>query len=111
MVRDSPDYWYLLYSDRDTERLVAMAYIVTYGTPVEDAERDPHAIVYDDFVRVGGVVLSRRWRFYPWSAEGGPGGDLIGEVILSNVRFVKADEARFDRPADSREDPAPPSDS
>lgn len=107
-IGDSPDDWYILYADPATDRLVAMSYIVTYGgTSVDEAEREPHAIVYQDFVTVDGVTLSTTWPFFLWSRQAGPYGDPIGRVKLSNLRFVSLDERDFSRPSDARGDPHP----
>ncbi|MEM8931563.1 MAG: hypothetical protein AAGE94_10325 [Acidobacteriota bacterium] len=106
-VGDSPEDWYVLYRDPATDHLVGMAYIVTFGTAVEKAEEEPHAIVYSDPVEVDGVTLFQRWVFHDWSAEKGIFGDPIGRVELSNLRFVEPAANAFERPADAREEAAP----
>jgi len=107
-VGDAPDDWYLLYVDPVTSQLKAMAYIVTYGGVEPDqAEQEIHAITYENFGIVNGVVLSTKWRFWHWNEEQGIHGDPIGEVTLKNVRFAEAEEGTFDKPADAREDKLP----
>jgi hypothetical protein len=107
-VGDSPDDWYFIYEDPATGRLAAMGYIVTYGGVVtEEAEAEPHAIVYHDDVTIDGATLSRRWLFHHWSEEAGPYGDPIGEVRLSNLRFVEPDGRAFAVPAGVKEDRLP----
>lgn len=106
-VGDSPDDWYILYRDPETHHLVGMAYIVTFGTPVEKAEEEPHAIVYAEPVTVDGVTLFTDWTFYNWSEEKGVFGDPIGHVTVENPRFVDAPSSAFTRPDDAREEPAP----
>jgi hypothetical protein len=108
-VGDSPDDWYFVYEDPETGRLAAMGYIVTYGgVTVEEAEAEPHAIVYHDYVTIDGVTLSRRWLFHHWSEALGPYGDPIGEATLRNIRFVEPDERAFAVPAGVKEDRLPP---
>ena len=58
---DSPDDWYVIYQDPATDRLAAVAYIVTYGTTVDEAQKEPHALVYEDYRTIDGVALATRW--------------------------------------------------
>lgn len=105
---DSPDDWYVVYADPVSKRLVAMAYIVTYGpTTVEQAQKEPHAIVYGDFQTVDGVTLARRWVFKAWDEVRGPHGEPIGDATLSRVRFVEPEADAFVKPPDAREDAMP----
>jgi hypothetical protein len=87
---DAPDDWYVLYREQGSNRLAAMAYIVTFGTDKAKAEAEPHAIVYEDFVDVDGVPVSTRWQFYNWSEQQGIHGDPIGEARLLDPRWVEA---------------------
>lgn len=106
-VGDSPDDWYVVYRHPETNRVAAMGYIVTYGTPLEQAEAEPHAIVYDDYRQVDGVAVPTTWSFRLWSEEQGVHGDPIGSATLDNVRFVTPEPGTFERPADAREDAKP----
>ena len=106
-IGDSPDDWYVIYEDPDTNRLAAVAYIVTYGTTVEEARKDPHTLVYKDYRTIDGVALATRWVSYKWSLAEGTVGEPIGDVALTNIRFVEPDEGDFERPALAREDPLP----
>src|SRR5687768_4548611 len=63
---DAPRDWYILYRDPQTDRLRAMAYIVTYAKAPSDRPDDPHAILYDDFRTIAGVTLATRWTFRDW---------------------------------------------
>ncbi len=114
-VGDTPEDWYVLYRHPQTSRLEGMAYVVTYGTTVEDANQEPHAILYDDFQDVEGVAIPTTWEFRLWSEEkAGVYGDPLGEAKLSDVRFVTPEEGTFQVPEDAREEPlpqAPPADS
>ncbi len=106
-VGDASDDWYIIYPDLATNRLAAMAYIVSYGKSVEAAEEEPHAIVYHDYETIDGVTLSMRWTMHHWSAEKGPFGDPMGVVHVSNVTFIDVDETTFAKPDDAREDKLP----
>jgi hypothetical protein len=105
---DAPKDWYIAYADPQTSRLRAMAYIVTYGVPLEKAEREPHAIAYDDYKTVDGVPISTRWTFYDWKADAGLVGEPRGSATLSNVSFVTPDEKTFAKPQGATEDKLPP---
>ncbi|MFQ5742578.1 MAG: hypothetical protein ACE5HV_03190 [Acidobacteriota bacterium] len=101
-VGDSPDDWYVLFRDRETNFLHAMGFIVTYSKSVEEAEASPEAITYHDYTDVDGVRIPSRWKLWRWSPQGGIEGDPIGEVELSGVRFLEPGPETFARPPDSR---------
>ncbi|MCG8460193.1 MAG: hypothetical protein MI919_28245, partial [Holophagales bacterium] len=105
-VGDSPEDWYVVYRDSKS-RLVGMAYIVTFGKSTEEAEKEPHAVLYRDYVDVEGVSISTRWTFWNWSAEKGIFGDPIGEVKLSHPRFVDPPPEAFQRPGNARREASP----
>lgn len=104
---DTPDDWYVVYRDAKTDRLSALAYIVTYGKSLDAANKEPHALVYDGFREVEGVAIPTEWRLYAWDAERGPAGDPIGRVGLKNVHFLEPAANDFALPADRRKDELP----
>jgi hypothetical protein len=106
-IGDTPDDWYVAYRDPATDRLAALAYIVTFGTPIEEAEKEPHLIIYADFKDVAGVPMATTWTFYHWNAGEGAYGDPIGEVKLSGIRFLTPAADAFLQPTGSREDALP----
>jgi hypothetical protein len=99
---DSPDDWYVIYRDPATGWVRALAYIVTYDQTVEEAQKTPHAVVYDDYVQIEGAIIPRRWTFYNWSPLRGVEGDPIGQVRLSGLRFVRPEPDAFSAPEDAR---------
>lgn len=105
-VGDSPEDWYVVYRD-SKDRLAGMAYIVTFGKSAEEAEKEPHAILYHDYREVDGTWLSTRWSFWNWSEEKGVFGEPIGHVKLGNIRFVEPPSEAFAEPVDARPEPAP----
>lgn len=107
-VGDSPDDWYVVYRDRSNQ-LAGMAYIVTFGKSTDEAEKEPHAITYHDYVQVDGVAIPTRWKFWNWSAEKGIFGDPIGDVALDDPGFVSYDSADFVEPSNARREAAPES--
>lgn len=102
-VGDSPDDWYVIYREPESQRLKSMAYIVTYGKDIETAESAPHAIVYDDFKTIEGVTLATKWSLYDWNEEQGPYGDPLTEGTLTNIRFADAAPDTFKVPAGAKE--------
>jgi hypothetical protein len=104
---DSPDDWYVLYRDPQTDRLRAMAYIVTYNRPATEAEQSPHAAVFEQYAEVDGALVPTHMRFYHWSEEQGVHGEPIGEVKLTDPQFVAAPLHAFARPTRAREDKLP----
>ena len=107
-VGDSPDDWYILYRNPASQRLAALAYIVTYGgVPAEDAEKEVRAITYDDFQVAGGVMLATRWSFWMWNAQEGTHGPPLGQARLTNIKFINPQPDAFKKPADARLDGPP----
>lgn len=103
-VGDSPDDWYIAYQDPETKALLSMSYIVTYGGKKGG---DAHAIVYEDFKTVDGVVFATKWSFYKWSEATGIKGEPIGQGTLSDIKFVNLSGDEFIRPENSVEDKLP----
>lgn len=107
-IGDSPDDWYILYRDPMSQRLAAMAYIVTYGgVPAEEAEKEVHAITYDDFQVAEGVTLVTRWSFWMWNAQQGTHGQPMGQARLTNIKFTNPQPDAFKKPTDARRDSLP----
>lgn len=96
-IGDAPDDWYVLYQDKTTGLLHAAAYIVTLNKEKEESEKDPHAIVYEDYQSVNGIPLPLTWKFYAWRKEKGLTQEL-GEAHLSNIKFINRDDQNFQLP-------------
>ncbi len=101
-VGDAPDDWYILYRDPQTHRLLGAAYIVTFEKSVDEAEKQPHAISYEQYESVDGVSLPHRWRFWHWDKNKGIHGQPIGKAKLMNVRFVSPKPGTFKKPNNAR---------
>lgn len=108
-VGDAPDDWYIVYPQLETHQLAALAYIISYGKDVKEAEKQPHAIVFHEYKDIEGVKLSTFWTMHHWSKTEGPHGDPMGTVRLSNIKFIRPDKDRFTKPDDAREDKLPDS--
>ena len=106
-IGDTPDDWYIVYKNRETGLIEAMAYIVTFGKTKEQAEGDPHAIVYSNFADVGGFKVPLEWSFRSWRSGQGLTGDPLGKATLTNPQFVDLPESAFTKPDDARADEMP----
>ena len=98
-VGDTPEDWYIAFADPKNGRLTALAYIVTYGTALEEASKTPSIILYDDFVDVDGVPFATTWTFHFWNPESGIDGDPKGSAKISNIAFVDEPAGAFVKPA------------
>ena len=96
-VGDTPDDWYIAFVDRETNRLSALAYIVTYGKEQAKAEERPGIVLYEDFQEVDGVPFATAWKFHHWTQDGGV-GEAKGSATLSNIGFVTPADDAFDKP-------------
>ena len=93
---DSPNDWFVVFTDRQEGCVRAAIYIVTFGSlSVEAAAKEPRAIFYDDFRSVEGIPIAHRWTFYEWNTEGLEGKKRLGSAVISNVRFSEETEAVF----------------
>ncbi len=97
---DSPDDWYILYRNRQTNQLDGMAYIVTYGGKKPDTAT-PSAITYHDWTLLNGVSFPTKWQFTEWSDAKGF-TKVKGEAFIRNIRWVENIKGVFDVPKDSK---------
>ncbi len=94
-VGDAPDDWYQVYINQETGLVEAMAYIVTFGNrSQEEAEKNPHAIVYNNYRPYEGAIVSANWKFHNWNKETGL-GEQIGEATIKNIQFIEETEDLF----------------
>lgn len=91
---DAPNDWYIVYSDKNSNLIQKVAYIVTAFGSKEEAEKNPHAIQYSDYVEVNSIPIATRWKFWGWNKKEGLTKQL-GEATLTNIEFVKNDFSLF----------------
>ncbi len=106
-VGDTPDDWYVVYCDPKSHTLKALAYIVTYGSSVEEAKAKPHVAVYEKCTIVDGLHIPSKLTFWNWNEEEGSTGESIGNASFDNIQFVAATEDVIARPANARKDELP----
>jgi hypothetical protein len=85
---DAPDDWYVVYSNPETKKIEVAAYIVTVNKTKEEAEKNPHAIKYDNYTNINDIDLATKWSFWNWNKETGLSNQLA-EANLSDVKFIK----------------------
>lgn len=99
---DTPDDWYQLYVDPKNHLLKQMAYIVTYGKSLEEAEKKVSVIQYDDYIKLEGASVSTRWTFNYFSLNEGVLAQK-GVGTISNLKFLNADSNLFNLGDDVKE--------
>lgn len=100
-IGDTPEDWYIIYQEPDSGLLYGAAYIVTFNKERDQAEEDPHAIVYHDYKLVEGIPVATKWTFHNWSKEKGF-EDQIGEAVISNIRFIDTEKEFFQKPGNAQ---------
>jgi len=94
-IGDAPDDWYLIYSNPENKLIEYAAYIVTAGSSQEEAEEDPHAIEYKNYLSVDGVPFASNWVFWEWRAKKGLTKEL-GHANVSNFKIIDIDPDLFE---------------
>ncbi|MEO8044628.1 MAG: DUF6503 family protein [Spartobacteria bacterium] len=102
---DTPDDYYVAYIDPATARLKLVYYVVTYpamrkGRPVSELE--PHAIVFDEWQTVDGLLVPKVAPFYKWTGSD-IDGEPLGRLEFADVHFLTQppDPEKFQKPADA----------
>ncbi len=102
---DTPDDYYVAYVDPTSDQLTLAVYVVTYpqmrkDKPIDQLER--HAIVFDEWQRVDGLLVPKKAQFYKWTGTDLE-GDVLGALEYSDVHFLQEppDAGKFRKPADA----------
>jgi hypothetical protein len=102
---DTPDDYYVAYIDPATGRFRMAYYIVTYpalrkGRPI--ANLSPHAIVFEEWQTVDGLLVPKSASFYKWNGHETE-GEPVGRLDFANVHFTTQapEESKFQKPADA----------
>ena len=88
---DTPDDYYLAYVDPDSEQLKLAIYVVTYGMAAKGKTVDQlekHAIVFDEWQTVDGLLVPKKAQFYKWTGTDLE-GNVLGALEYSNVHFLE----------------------
>lgn len=101
-VGDTPDDWYVVYADPASKELDALAYVVTFGTSLEEAAAEPHVATYEEWTTVDGLRLPTRLAFWNWDEQEGLWGASIGTAVFAHQRFAPAPAHTFTPPPDAQ---------
>ncbi len=104
-VGDSPRDYYVLFVDPATKRLNGCEYIVTYRAvlPEGSTASPPHLLVYQDFEKVDGLLVPKRYTIY------GHDGSVYATSRTHDWAFTRPfDALRMVMPAGAVPDPSKP---
>ncbi|MBF4985270.1 heat-shock protein Hsp90 [Nonlabens mediterrranea] len=96
-VGDTSEDWYEVYKNPDNNVLAGVAYIVSYGKGVEEAEKEPHAAKYNELTTIDGVPFATNWSFHNWTSQDGY-TDQIGLATIKNIKFVNKEKSFYAQP-------------
>ena len=97
---DSPNDWYILYRNAQSNLLEGMSYIVTFGGKTPE-EATPNAITYGGWTTLDGVQFPTKWQFTAWDEAKGF-TKVRGEAMISNLHWVDNLNGIFDVPQESK---------
>lgn len=106
-VGDSPGDTYTLYVDRETGRVRAIRYTVTYGRDADPAETPSETLFYyEDYATVDGLTVPTRFRGYDYAD--GERGAFRSEAWADSISFRRPfDASRLAMPENARVAPPP----
>jgi hypothetical protein len=91
---DSPDDWYVVYANKETNLIEKAAYIVSLNVGKEAAEENPHSIQYLEYKAIDGIPMATKWVFWEWDKRNGLTNEL-GHGTVTNIKFITADKDYF----------------
>lgn len=99
-VGDAPDDYYVLYLHPETKRLSALRYVVSYPGFFPDGGHSPEKIMrYSEYREVDGLSIAGRLDTSRWDVEAGEPGEVVTNVVVSNVSLGETwDEDFFAKP-------------
>jgi hypothetical protein len=111
-VGDSPGDTYTLYLDKDSGRVDAIRYTVSYGKDVEPGADLPETFFdYEDYVTIHGLTVPTRFEGYSYSEGEGPGEALRNEAVADSISYRRPfDESKLEPPENARIVPPPGAD-
>lgn len=86
-VGDAPDDFYVLYIDRETFRLSAIRYVVSYpGYFPNGGHTQEKLMTYEGEQKVSGITFPVKHRTFMWEADGSI-GKYVTDITLSDLQF------------------------
>lgn len=94
-VGDAPDDYYVLYLDKESSRLVAIRYVVSYPGYFKDGGHSQEKLMtYEGQQQVNGISFPEKHRTFMWEADGSIGA-YVTDITLSDIEFRPATEQSF----------------
>ena len=87
---DAPDDYYVLYIDRETSRVRAIRYVVSYKGFRPDGGHGPEKLMsYDGDISASGLTFAASHRTFEFNEETGEVGEKVTDVTVSDVAFKR----------------------
>lgn len=85
-IGDAPDDYYVLYLDKETSRLAALRYVVSYpGFFPNGGQTAEKLMLFEGSQNIDDITLPERLPTYKWSDE--HMGELVTNIDVTNVSF------------------------
>lgn len=87
---DAPDDYYIVYMDKQTHRVRAIRYVVSYKGFRPDGGHGPEKLMsYDGDVEAGGLTFAATHRTFKYDESTGELGEKVTDVTVSDVAFTR----------------------
>lgn len=100
---DAPDDYYILYVNKESNKIAVMRYIVSYPEYFKDGGHAPEK--FTEFIgeqKVDGITMPGGFKTY-WTVEGNQPGEYITKIDFTDVSFENdLPKDFFDAPADAK---------
>lgn len=98
---DAPDDYYILYLDKETHRVRALRYVVSYkGFRPEGGHGPEKLMAYDGDIKASGLTFAASHRTFQYDEETGKLGEKVTDVEVSDVAFKRDVAADYYEPPD-----------
>jgi len=103
-VGDSPGDTYTLYLDKESGRVDAIRYTVSYGEDVEPGADLPETFFdYKDYTTVHGLTVPTRFEGYSYLDDAGVGDTLRNEAFADSISYRRPfDDSKLAAPENAR---------
>lgn len=96
---DAPDDYYILYLDKETRRVRALRYVVSYKGFRPDGGHGPEKLMaYDGDASANGLTFASTHRTFKYDDETGEIGEKVTDVEVSDIAFKRDVAADYFEP-------------
>lgn len=101
---DAPDDYYILYLDKQTRRVRAIRYVVSYKGFRPDGGHSPEKLMsYDGDISANGLTFAASHRTFKFDETSGELGEKVTDTFVSDVSFLRdRPDGFFDPPEGAR---------